>query len=97
MNMGISFLVGREAARRIVVDDSDPATYPAGTCIFTGATGGLRGKPPFIAFAQGKAGVRWLAQSMAREFGPKGSHFLSPFFLFPSACSSAVLRFMTPC
>ena len=74
MNMGISFIVGREAARRMVVDGSEPSSYPAGTLIFTGATGGLRGKPPFIAFAQGKAGVRWLAQSMAREFGPSGLH-----------------------
>lgn len=45
-----------------------------GTLIFTGATGGLRGKPPWIAFAQAKAGVRFLAQSMAREYGPKGLH-----------------------
>jgi hypothetical protein len=40
--------------------------------IFTGATGAMRGKPPYIAFAQGKAGVRMLAQ--AREFGPEGLH-----------------------
>jgi len=31
-------------------------------------------KPPWLAFAQGKAGVRMLAQSMAREYGPKGLH-----------------------
>ena len=34
----------------------------------------MRGKPPFIAFAQAKAGVRYLAQSMAREYGPRGLH-----------------------
>merc|ERR1719428_2489263 len=45
-----------------------------GTVLFIGATGGVRGKPPWIAFAQGKAGVRMLAQSMAREYGPKGLH-----------------------
>jgi NAD(P)-dependent dehydrogenase (short-subunit alcohol dehydrogenase family) len=42
--------------------------------IFTGATASLRGKPPFTAFASAKAGLRSLAQSMAREFGPLGIH-----------------------
>ena len=69
--MLISFLVGREAARVMVKGNG---RKPCGSLIFTGATGGLRGKPPFIAFAQGKAGVRFLAQSMGREFGPKGLH-----------------------
>jgi NAD(P)-dependent dehydrogenase (short-subunit alcohol dehydrogenase family) len=61
------FLVGREAARRM-------APAGRGTVIFTGATGSLRGKPPFTAFASAKAGLRALAQSMAREFGPQGIH-----------------------
>jgi NAD(P)-dependent dehydrogenase (short-subunit alcohol dehydrogenase family) len=61
------FLVGREAARRLA-----PAGH--GTIIFTGATASLRGKPPFTAFASAKAGLRSLAQSMAREFGPLGIH-----------------------
>jgi NAD(P)-dependent dehydrogenase (short-subunit alcohol dehydrogenase family) len=61
------FLVGREAARRLVPSDQ-------GTIIFTGATASLRGKPPFTAFASAKAGLRSLAQSMAREFGPLGIH-----------------------
>jgi NAD(P)-dependent dehydrogenase (short-subunit alcohol dehydrogenase family) len=34
----------------------------------------LRGRPPFAAFAAAKAGLRAVAQSMAREFGPKGVH-----------------------
>lgn len=71
MNMLISFIVGREAARRMVKQD---ARVPCGTVVFTGATGSLRGKPPFVAFAQAKAGVRQLAQSMAREYGPQGLH-----------------------
>jgi NAD(P)-dependent dehydrogenase (short-subunit alcohol dehydrogenase family) len=45
-----------------------------GSVIFTGATASLRGKPPFTAFASAKAGLRSLAQSMAREFGPLGIH-----------------------
>jgi NAD(P)-dependent dehydrogenase (short-subunit alcohol dehydrogenase family) len=61
------FLVGREAARRL-------APSGKGTIIFTGATASLRGKPPFTAFASAKAGLRSLAQSMAREFGPLGLH-----------------------
>ncbi len=45
-----------------------------GTLIFTGATSSLRGKPPFTAFGAAKAGLRALAQGMAREFGPEGIH-----------------------
>jgi NAD(P)-dependent dehydrogenase (short-subunit alcohol dehydrogenase family) len=61
------FLVGREAARRL-------APLGRGTLIFTGASGSLRGKPGFAHFAAAKAGLRALAQSMAREFGPQGLH-----------------------
>lgn len=74
VNMLISFLVGREAARKIARKDASQVVDPCGTLVFIGATGSLRGKPPFLAFAQGKAGVRMLAQSMAREYGPKGLH-----------------------
>lgn len=45
-----------------------------GTLIFTGATASLRAKPPFTAFAAAKAGLRALAQGLAREFGPQGIH-----------------------
>lgn len=45
-----------------------------GTVFFTGATASLRAKPPFTAFASSKAGVRALAQGLAREFGPLGIH-----------------------
>ena len=61
------FLVGREAARRLV-------PLGRGTILFTGASGSLRGKPGFAHFAAAKAGLRMLAQSMAREFGPQGIH-----------------------
>jgi NAD(P)-dependent dehydrogenase (short-subunit alcohol dehydrogenase family) len=57
----------RTAARRLTPSGQ-------GTIIFTGATASLRGKPPFTAFASAKAGLRSLAQSMAREFGPLGIH-----------------------
>ena len=61
------FLVGREAARRL-------APLGRGTVIFTGASGSLRGKPGFAHFAAAKAGLRMIAQSMAREYGPLGIH-----------------------
>lgn len=61
------FLVGREAARRLV-------PLGRGTILFTGASGSLRGKPGFAQFAAAKAGLRMIAQSMAREFGPLGIH-----------------------
>ena len=62
------FLVGREAARRMAATggaapSSSPAPPPRP----------LRG-PPFIAFASAKAGLRAIAQGMAREFGPQGLH-----------------------
>lgn len=61
------FLVGREAARRMVDQGS-------GSILFTGATASLRARPPFTAFASAKAGLRALSQGMAREFGPQGIH-----------------------
>lgn len=61
------FLVGREAARRLL-------PLGRGTVIFTGASGSLRGRPGFAHFAAAKAGLRMIAQSMAREYGPKGLH-----------------------
>ena len=45
-----------------------------GTLIFTGASGSLRGKANFAPFAAAKAGLRALAQSLAREFGPQNIH-----------------------
>jgi NAD(P)-dependent dehydrogenase (short-subunit alcohol dehydrogenase family) len=46
----------------------------AGTIIFTGATGSLRGSTNFAPFAAAKASLRTIAQSVAREFGPQGIH-----------------------
>jgi NAD(P)-dependent dehydrogenase (short-subunit alcohol dehydrogenase family) len=61
------FLVGREAVRRMLPNGR-------GTVLFTGATASLRGKPNTTAFAAAKAGLRSLAQSMARAYGPQGIH-----------------------
>ncbi|HDR9588579.1 TPA: SDR family oxidoreductase [Burkholderia stabilis] len=61
------FLYGREVARRMVARGR-------GTIIFTGATASLRGSANFAAFAGAKHALRALAQSMARELGPKNLH-----------------------
>jgi short-subunit dehydrogenase len=45
-----------------------------GTILFTGATASLRGSAQFAGFAASKFALRALAQSMARELGPKGVH-----------------------
>ena len=45
-----------------------------GTILFTGATASLRGGAGFAGFSAGKAGLRMVAQSMARELGPEGIH-----------------------
>jgi NAD(P)-dependent dehydrogenase (short-subunit alcohol dehydrogenase family) len=53
-----------------------PAMVEAGrgTVLLTGATAAMRGGARFSALAVGKFGLRALAQSMAREFGPQGIH-----------------------
>lgn len=45
-----------------------------GTLIFAGATASLRGSAQFAALAASKFALRALAQSLAREFGPRGIH-----------------------
>jgi NAD(P)-dependent dehydrogenase (short-subunit alcohol dehydrogenase family) len=61
------FLAGREAAKRMT-------PRARGTILFTGATASLRGGVGFSAFSGAKHALRALAQSMARELGPKGVH-----------------------
>jgi len=61
------FLTGREAARRMLV-------HGEGSIFFTGATASMRGGKGYAAFASAKAGLRAVAQSMARELAPKNIH-----------------------
>lgn len=61
------FLMGREAAKVML-------PHGRGSIFFTGATASLRGRAGFSAFAGAKHALRALAQSMARELGPKGIH-----------------------
>jgi len=65
------FLMGRETARVMV-------PRGRGSIFFTGATASLRGRAGFAAFAGAKHGLRALAQSMAKELGPKGIHVAHP-------------------
>jgi short-subunit dehydrogenase len=53
-----------------------PAMVEAGegAIVVTGNTSALRGKPRFAGFAPTKAAQRILAESIARELGPKGVH-----------------------
>jgi len=61
------FLTAQAVARRMVQRER-------GTLLFTGATAGTRGAAGFAAFAGAKHGLRALAQSMARELGPRNIH-----------------------
>lgn len=62
-----AFLTAKRALPRL-------AEQGAGSLFFTGASGSMRGKPNFAHFAMMKAGLRMLAQSLARDYGPKGVH-----------------------
>jgi len=77
------FLTGREAARVMVPRGK-------GTMIFTGATASLRGGAGFSAFAGAKFALRALAQSLARELGPKGIHVAHP--IIDGAIDTAFIR-----
>ena len=61
------FLTARESAKRMV-------ERGRGTILLTGATASLRGASGFSAFSGAKQALRALAQSMARELGPKNIH-----------------------
>lgn len=61
------FLAGREAARHMLARGR-------GSIFFTGATASLRGGVGYAAFASAKFGLRAVAQSAARELGPKNIH-----------------------
>ena len=62
-----AFLVAKEAIQIL-----EPQAN--GSLLFTGASASMRGKPNFAHFAAAKGALRNLAQSLAREYGPKGIH-----------------------
>ena len=61
------FLFGREAVRHMLPRKS-------GTLLFTGASASLRGRSGYGAFNSAKAGLRALAQAMAKEYAADGIH-----------------------
>jgi NAD(P)-dependent dehydrogenase (short-subunit alcohol dehydrogenase family) len=61
------FLVAQEAARRML-----PKGH--GAILFTGASASVKGYAQSASFAMGKFALRGLAQSLAREFSPRGIH-----------------------
>ena len=62
-----AFLVVQQAARRMI-------PHEHGAILLTGASASVKGYPLSAAFAMGKFALRGLAQSTARELGPKGIH-----------------------
>ena len=61
------FLVAQEAAKRML-------ERGRGSLFFTGASASVKGYAESAPFAMGKFALRGLAQSLARELGPKGIH-----------------------
>jgi len=53
--------------------DASPTSTPSAILV-TGATASMRGKPITVGFAPQKGAQRLLAQSLARDLGPKGVH-----------------------
>ena len=81
------FLAGREAAKAMV-------PRGRGTVLFTGATASVRGGAGFSAFAGAKHALRALAQSLARELGPKGVHVAH--IVIDGAIDGAFIRGLMP-
>ena len=61
-----------QAVLRLMLEQGDAA--PRRSLLFTGASGSLRGRANFSAFAAGKGALRLMVQSLAREFGRQEIH-----------------------
>ena len=61
-----------QAILRLMLEQGDAA--PKRSLLFTGASGSLRGRANFSAFAAGKGALRLMVQSLAREFGRQEIH-----------------------
>lgn len=62
-----AFICARECA-------TDMIAKRHGVMLFTGATAGVKAGPKSISFGPAKFAMRGLAQSLARDLGPKGIH-----------------------
>jgi len=81
------FLVAQQAARQML-----PRGF--GAILFTGATASVKGFAHSAAFAMGKFALRGLAQSAARELGPKGIHVAH--VVIDGAIDGAFIRGLMP-
>lgn len=63
-----------QAVLPLLLDNVNKSPEFPPTLIFTSATAAMKGSALCSAFATGKFAMRALAQSLAREFGPKGVH-----------------------
>lgn len=77
------FLVAQQAARGMI-------PRGRGALFFTGASASVKGYANSAAFAMGKFALRGLAQSAARELGPKGIHVAH--FIIDGGVSSATRK-----
>jgi NAD(P)-dependent dehydrogenase (short-subunit alcohol dehydrogenase family) len=62
-----AFIAAREVAPGMIARGH-------GTILFTGATAGVKAGPKSVSFGPAKFAMRGLAQSLARDLGPKGIH-----------------------
>ena len=76
--VGGAFAFAQESLRRFFADHGSSTLADGaskkGTLIFTGTLGALRCSAEFAAYGAGRAGVRQLAQTLAREMSAKGVH-----------------------
>ena len=62
-----AFVVAKEVAPGMIARGR-------GTMLFTGATAGVKAGPKSVSFGPAKFAMRGLAQSLARDLGPRGIH-----------------------
>jgi NAD(P)-dependent dehydrogenase (short-subunit alcohol dehydrogenase family) len=62
-----AFVAAKEVAQSMI-------TRGRGVMLFTGATAGVKAGPKSVSFGPAKFAMRGLAQSLARDLGPKGIH-----------------------
>src|ERR1700730_14163954 len=62
-----AFVVAKEVAPAMIARGR-------GTMLFTGATAGVKAGPKSVSFGPAKFAMRGLAQSLARDLGPRGIH-----------------------
>jgi NAD(P)-dependent dehydrogenase (short-subunit alcohol dehydrogenase family) len=76
--VGGAMAFAQETVKRLFTDHGkEPLSSGAGkkgTLIFTGTLGALRTNPEYSAYGAGRAGVRMLAQGLAKEYSAQGIH-----------------------